>query len=74
MFWSDKIVNVEKRIPILRKYHDEKIFNKNDILKVFNEFLFKAYYADCPKMKYFCAKFYHQFAKDSVLNYGKTFI
>jgi hypothetical protein len=28
IFWSDKILNVEKRIPLFKKFVDEKIFTK----------------------------------------------
>ncbi len=57
-FWSDKIVNVEKRILTFRKFIDEGIVSKGEMLKAFNDFLYKAYYADCPKISQFCAQIF----------------
>ena len=58
LFWNDKINNVEKRIPLFKKFVESNMFEKKDILKGYNDFMIKAYLysSDCPKMATFCAK------------------
>jgi len=69
LYWSDKIVNVEKRIPLFKKFYDNNLFKKDELVKAYNDYLYKAFYADCPKIGLFSAQIYTQLVKENIFSF-----